>query len=78
MKEVTVLFLTRNVKTKKISEMSGIFIQHIPSEHHKNYFGKPHGIFYRKVLEEVGFFSCSQQVKSNRIAAKKHFNKGHT
>lgn len=78
MKEVTVLFLTGNIKTKKISEMSGIFIQHIPSEHHKNCSGKPHGIFHRKVLEEVGFFSCSQQVKSNMIASKKHFNKGHT
>lgn len=39
------LFLTGNVKTKKISEMSGIFIRDIPSEHHKNYFGIPHGIF---------------------------------
>lgn len=58
-------------RPRKISEMSGIFIQHIPREHHKNYFGMPQGTFHRKVLEEVGFFSCSQQVKSNRIASKK-------
>lgn len=78
MKEARVLFLTGNVKTKKISEMSGIFIQDIPSEHHKNYFRIPYGIFHRKVLEEVRFFSCNQQVKSNRIASKNHFNKCHT
>lgn len=63
MKEVTVLFLTGNVKTKKkISEMSGIFIQHIPSEHHKNYFGMPQGAFHRKVLEEGIFFLPSSKI----------------